>query len=198
MLRSQLSEKGSCGRLTILDLFLPHHSSLQSPIDRTPQAPLNQSEALLNLYKMLLNLFRAFLLTILFFKCKFIAAARSGGGRRRRCSPRPARLLGSHLAPLGEGAELPRLEGGGAGRGAEAQPPRRQRDPGLRRPSSHKQNALGKLSAKKSWEGAFVFSPPRVPTFFSKGHSGSLFSPAASSPTLPSLGRRSRVRLPDG
>ena len=47
--RSQHSEKGSYGRLTILDLFLLHHSSLQSPIDRTPQAPLDQSEALLNL-----------------------------------------------------------------------------------------------------------------------------------------------------
>lgn len=102
------------------------------------------------------------------------------------------------MAPLGEGAELPRLEGGGAGRGAQAQPPRRQRDPGLRRPSSHKQNALGKLCSKKSWEGAFVFFPPRVPTFFSKGDSGSLFSPAASSPTLPSPGRRARVRLPAG
>ena len=72
------------------------------------------------------------------------------------------------MAPLGEGAELPRLEGGGAGRGARARPPRRQRDPGLRRPSSHKQNSLGKLCAQRSWEGVFVFSHPGFPLSFQK------------------------------
>lgn len=56
VVEEQLSEKGSCGGLP--SLFLLHHSNLQSPIDiENSPAPLNPSEALLNLYKILLSLF---------------------------------------------------------------------------------------------------------------------------------------------
>lgn len=91
--RSQHSEKGSYGRLTILDLFLPHHSSLQSPIDRTPQASLNQSEALLNLYKILLSLFRAFLLTIFILTQDIVFVL------EKSCNSFLTGLLASSMAP---------------------------------------------------------------------------------------------------
>ena len=101
-------------------------------------------------------------------------------------------LLGSHLAPLGEGAELPRLGGGGAGRGARrtgtaAKAAARSRASQTKRP--------GKTFRKEKLGGLLSLFPPRAPTFFSKGNSGSLFSPAASSPTLPSPGPRARIRL---
>lgn len=121
-----------------------------------------------------------------------LPAAGSRGGWRRRCSPRPVGLLGSHLAPLGEGAELPRLEGGGAGRGARrtgtaAKAAARSRASQTKRP--------GKTFRKEKLGGLLSLFPPRAPTFFSKGNSGCLFSPAASSPTLPSPGPRARIRL---
>lgn len=62
---SQLSEKGSHGRLSILASLLLHHSNLWSPIDRTHKALLNPSEALSNLYKLVLSLLRALPLFIL-------------------------------------------------------------------------------------------------------------------------------------
>lgn len=52
-------------------------------------------------------------------------------------------------------------------------------------PRAYKQNALGKLFAKESWEGSFLFSHPGLILSFQETVDR-LFSPAASFPTLPS------------
>lgn len=83
------------------------------------------------------------------------------------------------------------MEGGGAGQGARhtgtAATP-------AAHPRAYKQNALGKLFAKESWESSFLFSHPRLLLSFQK-ETVALFFPAASFPTLPSPDRALAVRL---
>lgn len=84
------------------------------------------------------------------------------------------------------------MEGGGAGQGARhtgtAATP-------AAHPRAYKQNALGKLFAKESWESSFLFLHPRLLLSFQKETVARLFFPAPSFPTLPSPDPALAVRL---
>lgn len=87
---------------------------------------------------------------------------------------------------------MPRLGGGGAGQGARrtgtAATP-------AAHPRAYKQNVLGKVFAKESWESSFLFSHPRLLLSFQKETEARLFFPAVSFPTLPSPDPALAVRL---